>query len=76
MPDIEGQVTRREILKKGVLGAAGLTVLPAIVAACGGSSATPTAAPVATPATPTGPVITPRTDHAELRRPHPHHLGL
>ena len=59
MPDIEGQVTRREILKKGVLGAAGLTVLPAIVAACGGSSATPTAAPVATPATPTGPVITP-----------------
>jgi raffinose/stachyose/melibiose transport system substrate-binding protein len=60
MPDIEGQITRREILKKGVLGAAGLTVLPAIVAACGNSTATPTAAaPVATPVTPTGPVVTP-----------------
>jgi multiple sugar transport system substrate-binding protein len=37
-----GQVTRREILKKGLIGAAGLTVLPAVIAACGGSSASAT----------------------------------
>ena len=51
MPDIEGQVTRREVLKKGLLGAAGLTVLPAVVAACSSTAATtaPTAPPVATP---------------------------
>ncbi len=42
-----GQVTRREVLKKGLIGAAGLTVLPAVIAACG-TSATPT--PPATPA--------------------------
>ena len=29
-----GQVSRREVLKKGLIGAAGLTVLPAVVAAC------------------------------------------
>ena len=48
-----GQVTRREVLKKGLIGAAGLTVLPTVIAACS-SSATPapTAAPVtAAPAT-------------------------
>ena len=39
-----GQVTRREVLKKGLVGAAGLTVLPAVIAACS-SSATPTVAP-------------------------------
>jgi multiple sugar transport system substrate-binding protein len=44
MPDIEGQVTRREVLKKGLLGAAGLTVLPAVLAACSTSTASPTAA--------------------------------
>jgi multiple sugar transport system substrate-binding protein len=44
MPDIEGQVTRRDVLKMGLLGAAGLTVLPSVLAACGGSSATPTSA--------------------------------
>jgi multiple sugar transport system substrate-binding protein len=36
-----GKVTRREVLKTGVIAAAGLTVLPAVIAACGGSSATP-----------------------------------
>jgi multiple sugar transport system substrate-binding protein len=35
-----GKVTRREVLKTGVIAAAGLTVLPAVIAACG-SSATP-----------------------------------
>jgi multiple sugar transport system substrate-binding protein len=40
-----GQVSRREVLKKGLLGAAGLTVLPTVLAACGNSSATPTGAP-------------------------------
>jgi multiple sugar transport system substrate-binding protein len=32
-----GQVSRREILKKGLIGAAGLTVLPAVLAACSSS---------------------------------------
>jgi multiple sugar transport system substrate-binding protein len=56
MADIEtslkGQVSRREVLKKGVIGAAGLTVLPAVIAACSSSAATPspTAAPTGTPA--------------------------
>jgi multiple sugar transport system substrate-binding protein len=40
-----GQVSRRDVLKAGLIGAAGLTVLPTILAACGGNSAT--AAPVA-----------------------------
>jgi multiple sugar transport system substrate-binding protein len=35
-----GKVTRREVLKTGVIAAAGLTVLPAVIAACS-SSATP-----------------------------------
>jgi multiple sugar transport system substrate-binding protein len=38
-----GQVTRREVLKKGLIGAAGLTVLPAVIAACSSTSATPEA---------------------------------
>jgi multiple sugar transport system substrate-binding protein len=51
------QVTRREVLKKGLVGAAGLTVLPAVLAACSTSSSTPTPAPVVTPVPPTtGPV--------------------
>jgi multiple sugar transport system substrate-binding protein len=41
-----GQVTRRDVLKAGVIGAAGLTVLPTILAACGGSSATAAPAPI------------------------------
>jgi multiple sugar transport system substrate-binding protein len=36
-----GRVTRREVLKAGVIGAAGLTVLPAVIAACSTGSATP-----------------------------------
>jgi multiple sugar transport system substrate-binding protein len=43
-----GQVSRREILKKGLIGAAGLTVLPAVLAACNNSTAT--TAPAATAA--------------------------
>jgi multiple sugar transport system substrate-binding protein len=39
-----GQVSRREILKKGLIGAAGLTVLPAVLAACSSSNASATAA--------------------------------
>jgi multiple sugar transport system substrate-binding protein len=51
-----GQVSRREILKKGLIGAAGLTVLPAVLAACSSSGATSTpAAPVVTPAGATPP---------------------
>jgi multiple sugar transport system substrate-binding protein len=39
------QVTRREVLKAGLVGAAGLTVLPAVIAACSSSAtATPAAA--------------------------------
>jgi multiple sugar transport system substrate-binding protein len=51
-----GQVTRREVLKKGLVGAAGLTVLPAVIAACSSTAASPTPAP----ATPTpAPAVTP-----------------
>jgi multiple sugar transport system substrate-binding protein len=45
MDDLQ-RVSRREVLKKGLVGAAGLTVLPAVVAACSSAAATPTAAPV------------------------------
>jgi multiple sugar transport system substrate-binding protein len=38
---LSGTVTRREVLKTGVIAAAGLTVLPTILAACGGAAATP-----------------------------------
>ncbi|MGD0248207.1 MAG: ABC transporter substrate-binding protein [Candidatus Limnocylindrales bacterium] len=47
-PDLlSKQVTRREVLKTGLIGAAGLTVLPTVLAACSTASSTPTAAPVA-----------------------------
>ena len=46
-----GQVTRREVLKKGLIGAAGLTVLPAVIAACSSTAASPTLAPTGTPVT-------------------------
>jgi multiple sugar transport system substrate-binding protein len=55
---LTGQVSRREVLKKGLIGAAGLTVLPTVLAACGGSTATPTVAPVVTPMVP---AVTPAT---------------
>jgi raffinose/stachyose/melibiose transport system substrate-binding protein len=50
MPDIERPVTRRELLKRGALGAVGLTVLPSVLAACS-SSATPSSAPTVAPTT-------------------------
>ncbi len=50
---LKGQVSRREVLKKGVVGAAGLTVLPAVLAACSSTAATPTVAPTPPPAGPT-----------------------
>jgi multiple sugar transport system substrate-binding protein len=43
-----GQVSRREVLKKGLIGAAGLTVLPAVIAAC--SNASTSASPSASTA--------------------------
>ena len=52
-----GQVSRREVLKKGLIGAAGLTVLPTVIAACSSTAATPTAAPAATAA----PTVAPAT---------------
>ena len=55
-----GQVSRREVLKKGLVGAAGLTVLPAVIAACSSAAATPTLAPVtAPPVTTAPPAVTP-----------------
>jgi len=36
-----GQVSRRDVLKAGVVGAAGLTVLPAVLAACSTSASSP-----------------------------------
>jgi multiple sugar transport system substrate-binding protein len=63
MADIEtglkGQVSRREVLKKGLVGAAGLTVLPTVLAACSSAAATPTAPPVATPTPVSGATPTP-----------------
>jgi len=50
-----GQVSRREVLKKGLIGAAGLTVLPTVIAACT-SSATPVPTAVPTAAGPSGTV--------------------
>ena len=48
----DGRLTRREVLKAGAVDAASLAVLPAVLAACGSSSATPapSAAAVFTPA--------------------------
>jgi len=37
-----GPVTRREVLKAGVIGVAGLTVLPTVLAACSSAATTPT----------------------------------
>jgi multiple sugar transport system substrate-binding protein len=57
------QITRREVIKRGVVGAAGLTFLPAVIAACNNSATpsptrTPTPSPVPTPASPS-PTATP-----------------
>ena len=61
MPDIERPITRRDILKKGAIGAVSLTVLPSVLAACS-NSATPSPAATA-PSTPSnatpGPTIVP-----------------
>jgi multiple sugar transport system substrate-binding protein len=48
---------RREVLKNGLIGAAGLTFLPAVMAACGNSTPTPphTPTPTTGPATSTAP---------------------
>jgi multiple sugar transport system substrate-binding protein len=37
-----GQISRREVLKKGLIGAAGLTILPSVIAACTSATATAT----------------------------------
>jgi multiple sugar transport system substrate-binding protein len=50
-----GQVTRREVLKKGLIGAAGLTVLPTVIAAC---SSTATTAPTTASNASTPPAVT------------------
>jgi multiple sugar transport system substrate-binding protein len=47
------RITRREVLKRGLIGAAGLTALPAVLAACSNSpTPSPAATPPPTPATP------------------------
>jgi len=66
---MDDQVTRREVLKKGLIGAAGLTVLPTVLAACSSTTATPTAAPatpVVTPATGPTPTAAPATPAGQL----------
>jgi multiple sugar transport system substrate-binding protein len=60
-----GQVTRREILKKGLIGAAGLTVLPTVIAACS-STATPAPTSAPTSAPTTGPSEAPATPNGQL----------
>jgi multiple sugar transport system substrate-binding protein len=56
-------ISRREVLKKGLLGAIGLAALPAVVTACGSEPATPAPSRTPTPspsATPTAtPTLTP-----------------
>jgi multiple sugar transport system substrate-binding protein len=42
-------ISRREVLTRGLVGAAGLALLPSVLAACGRSSATPTATPTPRP---------------------------
>jgi multiple sugar transport system substrate-binding protein len=44
-----GQITRREVLKRGLMGAAGLTLLPVVVAACQSGTPTPTPSSATTP---------------------------
>jgi multiple sugar transport system substrate-binding protein len=64
MGDIEGKpgpaatapITRREVLKRGLIGAAGLTLLPTVIAACNSAPPSPTTVP--TPATAPTPVPT------------------
>lgn len=58
----DGLLSRREILKRGVLGAAGLAAgpavlaaLPAALAACNGTTATPIPSPLAAPTAPPSP---------------------
>jgi len=57
---MDSQVTRREVLKKGLIGAAGLTVLPSVIAAC--TTATATTAPASTAAKTAGPAPTKNPD--------------
>ena len=63
---MDGQVTRREVLKAGLVGAAGLTVLPAVLAACNSSSAT-TAPAGGGPATGTLHIGNNRSDASDLK---------
>jgi len=66
------QITRREVLKRGVAGAAGLTLMPAVIAACNNVATpppvrtpTPAPTPAAAPATPS-PTPTPQSAIPDL----------
>ncbi len=49
---LDGTLSRRQLLKRGAIGAAGLTVIPAVVAACSGASTpSPTSQPSTQPST-------------------------
>ena len=63
------QVTRREVLKKGLIGAAGLTVLPTVIAACSTSSGTASAAPTASSAASTAASAAPTASAAPAATP-------
>jgi multiple sugar transport system substrate-binding protein len=54
-------ISRRDLIKKGLVGAAGLTALPALIAACNaaGATATTTAAAMPRPSTTPTPTVTP-----------------
>jgi multiple sugar transport system substrate-binding protein len=54
------RITRREVLKNGLIGAAGLAFLPAVIAACGNSTPMPPPTPTPTtgPASPKAPTAT------------------
>jgi multiple sugar transport system substrate-binding protein len=52
-------ISRREVLKRGLLGAAGLAALPVLVAACGSGSTAPTSTPAPSPTPTPAPSPTP-----------------
>ena len=56
---MSGEITRREVLKRGLIAAAGLSVAPAVIAACNSVTPSPTPTPVPSKPAPTpGPAVT------------------
>jgi multiple sugar transport system substrate-binding protein len=56
--ELNDPISRRDLIKKGLVGAAGLTALPALIAACNAAGATTNPTAAATPRPPTTPTAT------------------